>query len=113
MGIQQLLKSTVDDICRPAQATSPPSDGPPPPHPWAERPDRCRPAGPLSGRGDPAGRREPPAARNLIAPDAIRRLAWSPPDKLPFDNVAEALAAPGARAWLLADELVVALAEPR
>ena len=48
-------------------------------------------------------------------PDSIRRLAWSPPDKITYDTVAEALAGTGARAWqinLIADELVVALAEP-
>jgi ribonuclease D len=97
--------------------TSPPSDGPPPPHRWAERDPIA--AGRLTRSREvvtrlAAANTLPP--ENLIAPDSIRRLAWTPPDKLTFDTVAEALAATGARRWqisLIADELAVALAEPR
>jgi ribonuclease D len=97
--------------------TSPPSDGPPPPHRWAERDPIA--AGRLTRSREvvtrlAAANTLPP--ENLIAPDSIRRLAWSPPDKLTFDTVTEALASTGARRWqinLIADELVVALAEPR
>jgi ribonuclease D len=36
---------------------------------------------------------------NLITPDSVRRLAWSPPARLSVESVAEALAALGARPW--------------
>jgi ribonuclease D len=77
-----------------------PSDGPPPPHRWAER--------------DPAAAERLSRARaavtaiatehhlpteNLIAPDTVRRLAWEPPDPLTGIAVREFLAAHGARPW--------------
>jgi ribonuclease D len=52
---------------------------------------------------------------NLIAPDSIRRLAWTPPEKADVDTVDQALAGTGARAWqraLLAAELAEALVDP-
>ena len=49
---------------------------------------------------------------NLIAPDSVRRLAWTPPAQLTVDTVSEALAGYGARRWqveLLAPGLTKAL----
>jgi ribonuclease D len=92
---------------------TPPSDGPPPPHRWAER-DPAAAARLVRSREVvtrlAAEHSLPP--ENLIAPDSIRRLSWSPPDKITGDTVAEALSANGARAWqvgLISDELATAL----
>ncbi|MGE5827731.1 MAG: HRDC domain-containing protein [Micromonosporaceae bacterium] len=106
---------------------TPPADGPPPPHRWAERDPvaaarlvRCR---EVVSRLATLHALPP---ENLVSPDAIRRIAWTPPEpsfagspasveKLDPDTVAEALAATGVRGWqigLLADELAVALVDP-
>ncbi len=94
----------------------PVADGPPPPHRWAER--------------DPVAAARLARARevvirlatthnlppeNLIAPDSIRRLSWSPPEEISRDTVADALRANGARNWqitLLVGELAPALQHP-
>jgi ribonuclease D len=52
---------------------------------------------------------------NLVAPDSIRRLAWTPPELIDESTVAAALASTGVRRWqtgLLAAELAAALPEP-
>jgi ribonuclease D len=52
---------------------------------------------------------------NLISPDPVRRLAWSPPSEPSEASVGEALRASGARAWqvaLVAGPLAAALPEP-
>jgi ribonuclease D len=82
------------------QASAPASDGPPPAHRWPER--------------DPAAARRLAAARavvaaladehhlpteNLLPPDAVRRLAWQPPEALSPETVSADLAGFGARAW--------------
>ncbi|MFF5263652.1 HRDC domain-containing protein [Actinomadura viridis] len=90
-----------------------PGDGPPPPHRWAER--------------DPAAAKRLTAARavvsaladehtmpaeNLVQPDYVRRLAWSPPPEATPAAVGAALRVLGARAWqvnLVAKPLAKAL----
>ncbi|MFI0349267.1 HRDC domain-containing protein [Actinomadura sp. 9N407] len=90
-----------------------PGDGPPPAHRWAER--------------DPEAAKRLTAARavvaaladehtlpseNLLQPDSVRRLAWSPPQESTPETVAAALRALGARAWqvdLVAKPLAKAL----
>ncbi|WP_067487831.1 ribonuclease D [Actinomadura hibisca] len=77
-----------------------PGDGPPPPHRWAER--------------DPAAAERLKAARavvtglaekhglpteNLMQPDAVRRLAWTPPETVSAASVGAALRGLGARPW--------------
>lgn len=77
-----------------------PSEGPPPARSWGER--------------DPAAARRLAAARaavaavadehglpteNLLAPDLVRRLAWSPPQPATTESIAAALAERGARRW--------------
>ena len=55
-------------------------------------------------------------AENLLPPDALRRLAWTPPDPIDADAVREALLGHGARSWqvaLTATALAAALLEPR
>ncbi|MCC2333090.1 HRDC domain-containing protein [Cellulomonas wangsupingiae] len=92
----------------------PASDGPPPARVWPDR--------------DPAAARRLAAARELVAelstehsvpvenllqPDLLRRLCWSPPRPLDAASVARTLGEGGARAWqveLLADRLTAALA---
>ena len=96
--------------------TAPVSDGPPPPHRWAER--------------DPAAATRLSRSRevmtslatthglppeNLLAPDFVRRLAWSPPQPVTVDAVASTLAGLGARGWLIelaAQKLAAAIAAP-
>jgi ribonuclease D len=75
-------------------------NGPPPPHRWAER--------------DPAAAARLAAARtavaavaeannlpveNLLAPDALRRLSWDPPQACDTETVGLALAGYEARPW--------------
>ncbi|MBX6724252.1 MAG: ribonuclease D, partial [Dactylosporangium sp.] len=89
---------------------------PPPPHRWAERDPvaaarlaRCREVVTRLA----THHRLPP--ENLIAPDTVRRLAWTPPDPISPTSVDEALTAAGARRWqraLLAAPLAEALAPP-
>jgi ribonuclease D len=96
--------------------TNPPSDGPPPPHRWAER-DPVAAARLARARelvtGIATTHRLPP--ENLIAPDSVRRLAWTPPEPLDEEAVREVLAGFGARRWqigLVAPGLTEALRVP-
>jgi ribonuclease D len=80
--------------------TTPQSEGPPPPHRWAERDPvaaarlaRCR----ETVNRLAAEFAVPP--ENLLAPDSVRRLAWSPPDPLDVAAVSAALKGYGARQW--------------
>jgi ribonuclease D len=94
---------------------SPAADGPPPAHRWAERDPiaaarlaRCR---EVVIRIATANELPP---ENLVPPDAVRRLAWTPPERLDASGVAKALGASGVRGWqiaLLAEDLAVALAD--
>ncbi|QXJ20558.1 ribonuclease D [Actinomadura graeca] len=77
-----------------------PGDGPPPAHRWADR--------------DPEAAKRLTAARaviaaladehampseNLMQPDSVRRLAWTPPDEPSASAIGAALRALGARRW--------------
>jgi ribonuclease D len=95
----------------------PPGDAPPPANRWAER--------------DPVAARRLGRARtavatiaetlalppeNLVQPEAVRRLAWTPPATLTPEAVADALRESGARCWQIdrvADALAQALPEPK
>jgi ribonuclease D len=93
-----------------------PSEGPPPPHRWAEKDPvaaarllRCR----AVVTGLATEHKLPP--ENLISPETVRRLAWEPPNPLDEEAVRAALAASGARLWqldLLAADLTRALPTP-
>jgi ribonuclease D len=93
-----------------------PMDGPPPPHRWAERDPiaaarlaRCR----TVVVGTAESHRLPP--ENLISPDYIRRLAWSPPDEVSAQTISDTLRGFGARNWqieLLAVQLAEVLPDP-
>jgi ribonuclease D len=81
-------------------ASAPSSDGPPPAHRWAER-------DPVAARRLAATRAVVAAladehqlpAENLLPPDAVRRLAWQPPDELSAEKVGAELARYAARPW--------------
>lgn len=99
-----------------ALPVSPPADGPPPPHRWAERDPVA--AGRLArSRAVVAdlsvNHHLPP--ENILAPDLVRRLAWTPPKPATPEAVAEVLRGLGARAWqtdLTAEKLAAALKPP-
>jgi len=91
-------KSLPDDQL--PDSSAPPGDGPPPAHRWSER--------------DPAAAKRLAAVRaavaaladaghlpteNLLAPDAVRRLSWQPPESMTADTVAAQLTGYGARPW--------------
>ena len=93
-----------------------PVDGPPPPHRWAERDPiaaarlaRCR----QVVIGTAEAHTLPP--ENLISPDFVRRLAWSPPEDVNPQTVADTLRGFGARNWqvgLIADGVAAVLPDP-
>ncbi|MFZ0160826.1 MAG: HRDC domain-containing protein [Kineosporiaceae bacterium] len=93
-----------------------PAEGPPPARVWAEkdplaaaRLSRAR----AAVQAIAAEQRLP--VENLIAPDAVRRLTWSPPQPADPTTVREVLEGHGVRPWqigLTLDALATALAEP-
>jgi ribonuclease D len=100
-----------------SELPAPPTvEGPPPPHRWPERDPaaaarlgRCREV--VTGLA--AVHRLPP--ENLISPDYVRRLAWSPPEEIGPETVAQTLRGFGARSWqvgLISDDLAAALVGP-
>src|SRR5262245_6445187 len=99
-----------------ALPSTPVTDGPPPPHRWAERDPvaaarlaRCR---EVVNRLAQQHRLPP---ENVLSPDAVRRLAWEPPPPPDEPSVRAALAGYGARAWqidLTAPGLTAALPAP-
>jgi ribonuclease D len=77
-----------------------PPDGPPPPRSWPDRdPDAAaRLSAARAGLAVVAERRIIPV-ENLVSPDLVRRLCWTPPAELDESTVTAALRAGGARAW--------------
>jgi ribonuclease D len=91
------------------------SDGPPPPARWAERDPQAaaRLARTRKAVGELAEELSLPV-ENLLQPDLVRRLTWSPPEEVTPETVAGTLRAGGARRWqvtLTAERLAGALAE--
>ncbi len=81
-------------------AMSAKQDGPPPPRVWRERNPEA--AGRLTKVRETLralSEHYDLPSENLLAPSAVRRLAWSPPDPVSTDAVAERLACDGARPW--------------
>ncbi|MFD0485427.1 HRDC domain-containing protein [Kineococcus sp. GCM10028916] len=83
-------------------AHAPRSDGPPPPRAWAAK-DPLAAARLNAARAVVTALAEEHAlpVENVLQPDALRRVAWTPPQPLDADGVRAALAARGARAWQL------------
>ncbi len=99
-----------------ALPTTPPAEGPPPPHRWAERDPVA--AGRLARSravvADLSATHHLPP-ENILAPDLIRRLAWTPPRPPTVESVTAVLRALGARPWqtdLTAERLTEALKPP-
>ena len=100
-----------DDLPKPAG----PGDGPPPASRWADRDPAAaerlvRTRAAVTAVAEEHGL----PVENLLSPDLVRRITWSPPQPT-SDAVSEALLAGGARSWqvrLTAEPLAAALAEP-
>jgi ribonuclease D len=75
-------------------------DGPPPAKAWPDRDPAAaaRLAAAREAVGEVAEQHQLPV-ENLVAPDSVRRLCWSPPDPPTESAVAEALRGYGAREW--------------
>ncbi|WP_432524779.1 HRDC domain-containing protein [Kineococcus sp. SYSU DK006] len=98
-------------------AHAPRGDGPPPPRTWAAK-DPLAAARLGAARGAVTGIAAAHGlpVENLLQPDALRRLAWAPPQPLDADGVRRALAARGARTWqldLVAAPVAAAMAAAR
>jgi len=95
-SISRALALPVDDL----PVVRPPGDGPPAPAKWASR-------DPVAGARLQAARlglaelseRVGTPVENLLSPDAVRRVLWSPPEDTADGAVAAALAERGARPW--------------
>jgi ribonuclease D len=111
-ALQQASALADEQLPQPVAA----GDGPPPPNRWAERdPVAARRLARVRGAVTKIAEAHTMPAENLAPPDAVRRLAWTPPVPLDASSVREALTATGARAWqvdLVADALAAALPEP-
>jgi ribonuclease D len=75
-------------------------DGPPPAHRWQERdPDAATRLTAIRAVVAALADEHHLPAENLVPPDAVRRLAWQPPEPPSPDAVAASLAGFGARPW--------------
>jgi ribonuclease D len=91
-------------------------DAPPPAHRWAER-DQVAAERLAASRAAVAAVAEPLGipVENLLSPDAVRRLAWRPPDPVTIETVTDGLRERGARPWqvsLTAEVIAGALDRP-
>ena len=106
-AVEAALAEPDADLPRPAL----PGDGPPPASRW---PDRDPSAAARLARARAAvsaiAAEHGLPIENLLSPDLVRRLAWTPPEPLTEDAVAATLRASGARDWQVA-ETGAALAE--
>ncbi|WP_029429976.1 ribonuclease D [Blastococcus sp. URHD0036] len=77
-----------------------PGDGPPPVNRWADRDPAAatRLQVARAGLAELSTKHEVPV-ENLLSPDLVRRLMWSPPEPRDVEGVAAALRAGGAREW--------------
>ena len=112
-GALQSAASLADDqLPQPV----PGGDGPPPPNRWAERdPLAAKRLARVRAAVTELADAHTMPAENLVAPDAVRRLAWTPPDDADVATVRAALTGYGARPWqvdLVTEALAAALPEP-
>jgi ribonuclease D len=81
-------------------SSAPPSDGPPPAHRWADRdPEAAKRLAAVRTTVAALADSSHLPAENLLAPDAVRRLSWQPPDPPDAQNIAAELRRYGARPW--------------
>ena len=97
-------------------ATAGPSDAPPPPRSWAQREPQAwaRLEAARSAMAALADREQIPV-ENLLKPDSLRRLCWSPPSATTTSALDASLRALGARPWqvaLVAPAIVAAWEHP-
>jgi ribonuclease D len=91
-------KSLADDQL--PESSAPPGDGPPPAHRWAERdPVAARRLAALRAAVAALADAAKLPTENLLAPDAVRRLAWQPPEPPSQESIAAQLRRYGARDW--------------
>ena len=111
-------QAAVDEAVSLPESALPPStlhtDGPPPPRAWADRDPvaAARLSAARAALSELADARHLPV-ENVLSPDLLRRVLWSPPGPLDADTVPVALQAAGARPWqvaLCAPVLIEALA---
>ncbi len=77
-----------------------PGDGPPPTHRWSDRdPDAARRLTAVRTVVAALADEHHLPAENLLPPDAVRRLAWQPPEPVSEQTVSSSLASYGARPW--------------
>jgi ribonuclease D len=77
-----------------------PGDGPPPTHRWADRdPDAATRLTAVRTVVAALADEHHLPAENLLPPDAVRRLAWQPPEPVSEQTVSGSLASYGARPW--------------
>jgi ribonuclease D len=90
---------SVADRCLP-EASAPAGDGPPPAHRWQERdPEAARRLIAVRAAVAALAGAHGLPAENLLAPDAVRRLSWQPPEPVSPESVGAELAGYGARPW--------------
>jgi ribonuclease D len=91
-------KSLPDDQL--PESSAPPGDGPPPAHRWAERdPVAAKRLAALRAAVAALADASKLPTENLLAPDAVRRLAWQPPEPPSQESIAAELRRYGARDW--------------
>lgn len=77
-----------------------PGEGPPPAHRWAERdPEAAERLTAVRAVVAALADEHTMPTENLLQPDAVRRLAWSPPENVTAESVGIVLTALGARPW--------------
>lgn len=77
-----------------------PTDAPPPPNRWGDRdPDAAARLAAARGALATIAEQHRLPVENLLSPDVVRRLAWTPPENLSVDNVTAQLRARSARQW--------------
>jgi ribonuclease D len=82
------------------EPSGPATDGPPPAHRWQERDaEAARRLTAVRAVVAAIADEHRVPTENLVPPDAVRKLAWQPPEPADTEAVATALAASGARAW--------------
>ena len=96
-AIRRANQEADQELPRPSGQTS---DGPPPAHRWHERdPEAAKRLAAVRTVVAALADEHTLPAENLVQPDAVRRLAWQPPEPVSADRVAADLSGYGARPW--------------